>query len=131
MQVPARRFEWNDLFINPTGKFHTGDSYEIPCPMDIMIQLVRNMLIYWIMTWYFDHIMPNNRGRTHEYLFFLKISYWFGKKKKVVAELPLKGRGRRVSSVDQYDNQSKESTFRDTVLDEKHQIMDDERDNIH
>jgi ABC-type glutathione transport system ATPase component len=74
--------------------------------------------------------MPNNRGRTHKYLFFLKLSYWFNRRTSAVEILP-KGRSRRLSSVDQYDTQTpKETTFKDTVVDEKFQILDDERENI-
>ena len=77
-QIQGREFLWDDLFFNPTGKFHTGDSYLVPSPYELFIQMCYNIVIYWIAVWYLDHIMPNNRGRTHSYLFFLMPSYYFG-----------------------------------------------------
>jgi len=68
--------------------------------------------------------MPNNRGRTHSFLFFLKWGYWFGKSKKEVESLPMAEKRRRLSSVEKYDVKT------DTASDEKNQILEDERLNI-
>jgi hypothetical protein len=69
--------------------------------------------------------MPNNRGRTHAYLFFLKPSYWCGYRRSRVEEIPTsKGRKRRMSSIDQNDTYSKTS-----VKEEKYQLLEDEREN--
>jgi len=68
--------------------------------------------------------MPNNRGSTHSYLFFLKFGYWFGKRAKNVEPIPTKGNRRRMSSVDQNDGNGR------TAFDERNQILDDETKNI-
>lgn len=133
-QVKGREFEWIDLFINPTGKFHSGDIYFVPSPFQLLIRLLQNMIFYWIIIWYCDHVMPNNRGRTHGWLFFLKPAYWCNvcQTRKVVAPLSSK-RTRRHSSVDHPDAlsmSSNESSLKQTVIEERNQILEDERDDI-
>jgi ABC-type multidrug transport system ATPase subunit len=130
MQIPARFIQWNDLFVRPTGRFHTGDPYEVPCIAELFSRMMVNILVYWVITWYFDHVMPNNRGRTHPYLFFLSWSYWFGRKHSVVEFAP-NSRSRSNSSVDRYEqNMQKEGSYKDSILEEKYQILEDERQNV-
>jgi len=87
--------------------------------------------MYWVVVWYFDHIMPNNRGRTHKALFFLQPTYWFGRCSSKPNRAHQKTRARRLSSVDQYEELSnKESNIKDSVGDEKYQILEDERTNV-
>jgi len=130
MQEKSRTFEWNDLFVRPTGKFHTGEPYKVPSPSELISNMIFNILLYMLVTWYFDHVMPNNRGRTHKYLFFISWSYWFGRKNSEVDNPSNRSRERRSSSVDQYDAVDNTISFKDTVQDEKNQISEDERLNI-
>ena len=41
-----------------------------------MGMLILNLIIFAVLTWYFDHIIEHNRGNKDDYLFFLKSSYW-------------------------------------------------------
>ena len=128
IQIPARKVTWGDLFVKPKGQFVMGDKYLIPSPMDLIVRMCTNMLLFFIATWYFDHIMPNNRGRTHSYFFFLSWSYWFGRKRKEVEALPMK-RKRRLSSVEEYDKKMDEKSSIYS-FDERYQILEDEDNNI-
>mmetsp|Transcript_34315 Transcript_34315/g.33926 ORF Transcript_34315/g.33926 Transcript_34315/m.33926 type:complete len:241 (-) Transcript_34315:420-1142(-) len=127
MQIQARRVTWNDLFVKPTGSFAMGEKYLVPCPMDLLVRICINMVIYSILTWYCDHIMPNNRGRTHSYFFFCKFSYWFGKSKKSLNETNSKRR-RRLSSIEPYE--LKQGTCKNSYIEEKRQIQEDERKDV-
>lgn len=127
-QVSGRYFVWDDLFINPTGKFHTGDPYKAPGPFYVFVNMIYNMCIYWVIIWYLDHIMANNRGRTHSLLFFLKPSYYFSKCRNKTDIVPIHKRTRRHSSVDQYEGHSSHNlSLAQTVNEEKNQILEDER----
>jgi hypothetical protein len=52
MIIYGRRVTFSDLFVNPSGKFHTGDAYTIPSPVELMARMFYNIFIYWIITWY-------------------------------------------------------------------------------
>jgi hypothetical protein len=48
----------------------------IPSTLSSYIYFLLNILFYALLTWYFDHIISNNRGKEYGKLFFLKKSYW-------------------------------------------------------
>jgi hypothetical protein len=59
-----------------SGRFSNKSKYEVPSTLSSFIYFLINILFYAILTWYFDHIISNNRGKQYEYFFFLKRSYW-------------------------------------------------------
>ena len=46
-----------------------------------MLILYGNVLFFAVLTWYFDHIVESNRGRSYRPWFFLTPSYWSTKKR--------------------------------------------------
>ena len=39
--------------------------------------LIKVIVFYMSLAWYFDNVIPSNRGVPKPYYFFLQISFWF------------------------------------------------------
>ncbi|KAJ2990991.1 ATP-binding cassette sub- A member 1 [Globomyces sp. JEL0801] len=78
--TPGPGFQWNTLYdpipnssLIPNG----NDGYPlVPRPLDSLIYLIYTMVGYYILTWYFDNIIPNEYGYSRPPWFFLTPSYW-------------------------------------------------------
>ena len=70
--VDGREFVWNDIFTPSNIKSLMRLDIHAPSPGFSVMMLWMNIWIYWILTWYFDHIMPNNRGRPASLVFFVE-----------------------------------------------------------
>ncbi len=53
-----------------------GVSYDVPSTFTTILYFYMNIFVFGALTWYFDHVDISNRGKTYEYLFFLKKDYW-------------------------------------------------------
>jgi hypothetical protein len=64
--------------------------YDVPSTAETMGMFFLDIALYSLLAFYFDHVDESNRGKSYEYLFFLKGSYWFGENKhsKKVSSLP-------------------------------------------
>jgi len=68
--VKGTYFGWADLVIPEIGDFSIGDTYSSPTPLHCFGMLLLVMLCYCLLIWYFDHVIPDNRG-TNEPFYFL------------------------------------------------------------
>lgn len=57
-----------------------GVKYDVPSTFETILYFYMNIFIFGALAWYFDHVDSSNRGKTYGYLFFLKKSYWCGRK---------------------------------------------------
>ena len=79
-------FEFKDLFDSIKGKAFDMD-YSIPSPLFSILVLCGNICIFYLLALYFDHVIDDNQGKKHSYIFFLKTSFWCKKKNKYVDEM--------------------------------------------
>lgn len=73
-------FFFGDLWPDFKGKV-LQDNYDIPAPYINILYFFLNCAIFWILKWYFDHILDENQGKKFSYFFFLNKSFWFKSKK--------------------------------------------------
>ena len=58
----GRKYELADFFHGESGFDATGIAYDVPSPFFIItIQFLVSMT-YFLLTWYFDHVISSNRG---------------------------------------------------------------------
>lgn len=55
-------YTWTE-FTTPRTGYVTGNEFYIPSGLDIYFVMIRNIFIYTVLIWYFDHVLPSNRGR--------------------------------------------------------------------
>lgn len=74
--LPGKECTWEDFFATLSYKEITDDIYVIPsnAHMTLLIFLIGSF--YYVLAWYFDHIVASNRGVSSPYLFFFYRSYW-------------------------------------------------------
>jgi hypothetical protein len=77
--VPGEKYEWKDLFKRTAGSIKGGVDYDVPSTFTTVLYFFMDILVFGVLTWYFDHIDSSNRGKSYDKLFFLKKSYWTGK----------------------------------------------------
>lgn len=53
----------------------TGNSRDDMTPALILIMLTVDILIYFLITWYFDKVLPGNYGVPQPWLFPFKVRY--------------------------------------------------------
>ena len=53
----GRRFLYKDLFINTEGTLVMGDTYTVPSPYESFKTIVMTIIVFWLLTWYFDHVI--------------------------------------------------------------------------
>jgi len=70
-------FEYNDIFKNVEGKFFSKDRYKVESMYETTLTLFFLIAMFMTLAWYFDNIIPTNRGVPKPYYFFLMPSFWF------------------------------------------------------
>eukprot|EP00002_Diphylleia_rotans_P007930 TRINITY_DN1758_c0_g1_i16.p1 TRINITY_DN1758_c0_g1~~TRINITY_DN1758_c0_g1_i16.p1 ORF type:complete len:1757 (-),score=347.90 TRINITY_DN1758_c0_g1_i16:421-5691(-) len=81
--VEGDGFSWSNLYDRRLVEFYGRDSFTIPPLSETLWLLVANMLIFWLLTWYFDNVFGGHHGSPKSPLFFLDLSYWgFVEKRK-------------------------------------------------
>ncbi|OLY81217.1 ABC transporter A family member 2 [Smittium mucronatum] len=92
--IPGIGFKWGDLFKDiPANYVQSTDvnqtSIPVPHPDFFLTRLLLNMLLYFILAWYFDKVTPNNIRVRKSAFFPLNPMYWFSlfKSKKTYQEL--------------------------------------------
>jgi hypothetical protein len=71
-------YHWSDLTQPLSGKITPKMSYEIPSALHNLGVLTGSIVFYAILSWYFDHIVKENRGRSLPPYFLFTRSYWYG-----------------------------------------------------
>lgn len=74
--VPGEQYEWGDLFKEVKGTIAGGISFTDPSPIFSLFMQQVSLLFYISLTWYFDHIVSSNRGRTERFYFCFTKNYW-------------------------------------------------------
>lgn len=71
-------FFLKDLFESQKGSA-LNINFTVPPPSTSLWVLCANILIFWILCFYFDHVLESNQGKNYDYVFFLRPSFWCGK----------------------------------------------------
>ena len=98
---------FHDLFTLRKGSLAPNFMYySAPSLVYSYIFMVIDMLLYFLICWYLDHVVESNRGSKHHPLFFLNPHYWglTKYKRKTSDSIPLK----KYIKVNQYDTASQE-----------------------
>lgn len=65
-------FSWGDLFVS----YGSSDGVTLPPPVQSLYLLMVNMVLFAILTWYLENILPGERGAPSAPWFFLTKEYW-------------------------------------------------------
>jgi len=84
--VSGDDYTWHDFVKTIHGKV-SGTSYSVPPTIVTMITLIGNAFMICILAWYFDHVMPSNRGCADPFYFMFTKKYYGCKRKKVVKKI--------------------------------------------
>lgn len=79
-------FTIEDLTVKLEGVLF-DDQYKIPTPLFFIMFLFGLLVIYFILTLYFDYVIQENTGRSYSFYFFCQKSFWFSKKNKERASI--------------------------------------------
>ena len=78
--VAGPGFPWSSLFqtipSNLLPTYPDGTKPSVPAPVISWYLLIMDILLYAILTWYLDQVLPDQFGYRISPLFFLKPSYW-------------------------------------------------------
>ena len=72
-----------DLTANIHDEFMLGGTYTAWSPLVTFGILYGVFAFYMILTWYFDHIIGENRGVADGWFFFLRPSFWCRRLKRI------------------------------------------------
>lgn len=79
--VDGSEYTWKD-FTETIDTVVQGDKIKVPSTLSSYMILVGDLVLYAILAWYLDHVLPSNRGSADGFFFFLKPRYWGCKRKK-------------------------------------------------
>lgn len=74
--IPGEKYTWSDFGKNLEGKLVDGVEYTMPSPLHSVEMMIRSMLIYLALTWYFDHVISANRGVADPLYFMFTPKFW-------------------------------------------------------
>ncbi|CAG8514994.1 1192_t:CDS:2 [Acaulospora morrowiae] len=85
--IPGPGFHWSDLYNNVPSKYvlaydSSGYKPTVPAPVQSWYFLMMNIVVFGLLTWYLDKIIPDEYGNYRNPLFFLTPSYYGFKFKK-------------------------------------------------
>jgi hypothetical protein len=60
--VDGQKVTWADFSLDIEGRLADGLEFTMPSPMKSMKVLLWDIVIFLVLTWYFDHIISHNRG---------------------------------------------------------------------
>jgi len=63
------------MFENQSGLISGYIEYDSPSTAVEIGLLLVDSFYYFVLMWYFDHVVSSNRGRDESYFFFLKAKY--------------------------------------------------------
>ena len=79
--VDGTEYTWTDLFKRIKGKTALETEYNVPPTYQSLLWMLANMVIFAILTWYFDNVDESNKGKTVSYYFCFDKQYWLGTKR--------------------------------------------------
>jgi hypothetical protein len=71
-------YSWEDFSSNIHGKLVDGLTYTMPSPLRSVEAMIKEMVLFMVLTWYFDHTVSANRGVADPPYFILTKKYWKG-----------------------------------------------------
>ncbi|GAM21697.1 hypothetical protein SAMD00019534_048720 [Acytostelium subglobosum LB1] len=80
-------FKWKDLYLD----YNTpqNPNVDIPETYHALLNLIILSVVYTVLAWYFEHVIPGNDGNSYPPWFFLLPSYWgFTEKRATYIETP-------------------------------------------
>jgi ABC-type multidrug transport system fused ATPase/permease subunit len=105
--IPGKsHYTWEDFGQDLRGKLADGTEYTMPSPLKSVEMMLRDMLIFLVLTWYFDHIISANRGVGDPAYFVFTGKFWrsvFGIKEKRPEEQPNKKKKKKKSKISEED----------------------------
>jgi hypothetical protein len=60
--VQGQKVTWSDFNQDIRGRLADGVRYVMPSPWTSMKIMIKDIVIFLVLTWYFDHIISHNRG---------------------------------------------------------------------
>lgn len=69
-------YSWDLFGREIKGKTITKGDYVLYSAQTSVMVLVLDVVVYAVLTWYFDHVVESNRGKGSSPIFFLKKSFW-------------------------------------------------------
>ena len=75
MWTTGSGYSWNDLVSSRTG-YISGRHYWVPPSLLSLGIILLDSLIFMLLAWYFDHVLPSNRGKGSSICFFLHKKHW-------------------------------------------------------
>jgi hypothetical protein len=76
LTVAGPGFYWKDMFISRTIPPFFGIEMQVPPTIYALVWLIGNTLMYGILAWYFDNVLPGEHGSPKPLYFFLLPKYW-------------------------------------------------------
>lgn len=75
--IPGKdHYTWEDFGSDIHGKLADGVTYTMPSPLKSVEAMIKDMLIFLVLTWYLDHIVSANRGVADPPYFIFTKKYW-------------------------------------------------------
>lgn len=68
-------YNWADFATDLKGRLADGQAYTMPSPLKQVEAMGKVIVIYLVLTWYFDHVVAANRGVADPPYFFLTPKY--------------------------------------------------------
>lgn len=56
----------------------TNVEYDVPSTAETLGMFFVDIILFTLLAFYFDHVDQSNQGKSYDFLFFLKKSYWLG-----------------------------------------------------
>lgn len=72
-----RDFVYSDIWTIREGIFFTKDRFRVDSMVYTMMTTINVILLYGFGAWYFDNILPQNRGVPKSTFFHLRPSFWW------------------------------------------------------
>lgn len=93
------------------------------------------MMVYGVLTWYFDHVIGDNRGTNESFYFFLQKKYWstWRSRKSAISSRKrrkLKRQRERAGKLEKLLGELNDLEVVDSVTEEKHKVMQLEKDGL-
>jgi len=81
--TPGPGFYWHDLFVKvPFAYLPRNGNYRAPIPAEALQFLGMDIVVFALLAWYLDYVIPNAYGNSKPFYFFVLPSFWgFGGRK--------------------------------------------------
>ena len=74
--VAGKKYTWEMFTQEVKGEFGDGVGYTMPSARAMYLVMIGNCVFFALLAWYFDHVIPSNRGVAQPYYFLFTKKYW-------------------------------------------------------